>query len=145
MGRHRKIKDMEEVAKAIKECHGGKYAAARKLGITFQTLQNYCNQDPSLNDVVKEAKGHMLDTVEHQLFEKAMAGEPWAICFTLKTIGKQRNYSERIEHRHGGDPTAPAISQQVTLKDLNLPLEVRLQLLQAVREANKKKEQQNGQ
>ena len=40
----------------------------------------------------------MIDNVESKLYQKALEGEGWAVCFFLKTQGKRRGYIERQEH-----------------------------------------------
>ena len=50
---------------------------------------------------MKEQRETMLDLTEGVLFTKIMAGEPWAVCFFLKTQAKDRGYVERVEHERG--------------------------------------------
>ncbi|MEI8016283.1 MAG: hypothetical protein D4R81_07615 [Nitrospiraceae bacterium] len=38
-----------------------------------------------------------LDEAEAALHKAVMRGEAWAVCFTLKTQGKGRGYTERLE------------------------------------------------
>ena len=97
----------EAVIAAVQERKGKLYLAAADLGVTTQTLRNYAKRWPAVQEAIHEAKGKLLDIAEDKLAEAVERGEAWAICFTLKTQGKDRGYVERNEHRHGGDGKAP--------------------------------------
>jgi hypothetical protein len=72
-------------------------AAARQLGCTRSTIQNYCTRHPALYAVCVQARETLLDGAEdalHALIDKHDLG---AVCFYLKTQGKARGYVERTE------------------------------------------------
>jgi len=92
-----------QVIKALRSQRGRVYLAARELGCSPRTVLNYARRHESVRDTIDEERGNILDLAENRLYEAIDAGEPWAICFALKTIGKQRGYTERF-----------AIDQQIT-------------------------------
>lgn len=71
--------------------------AAFKLGCTRQTVENYVKRYPTVAQAVKEERQKTVDVAEGKLFDKLKTGESWAIQFILKTLGKDRGYTERQE------------------------------------------------
>jgi hypothetical protein len=71
--------------------------AARALRCTPQTIRNYMQRHPILADVVASEREVIVDTAELRLHEAVLQGEAWAVCFTLKCLGKDRGYVERQE------------------------------------------------
>ncbi len=87
----------ESVTAAIRDMNGNISAVARRLGVCRQTVYFYIERDPSVKDVLTEARETMLDNAESSLYRAVLAGEAWAVCFFLKTQGKARGYVERQE------------------------------------------------
>lgn len=88
---------LEQVISALKEARGLRALAARRLGCTVRTVDNYIARFPEVSDTVKEQLELRLDVAEGKLDQAVNKGEAWAICFFLKTQGKARKYSERLE------------------------------------------------
>lgn len=87
-------KQMEDALNA----HGGfHYLAARALGCSTKTIENYTRRYPILREIVLQKRGERLDFAEGMLWKKVQEGEAWAICFFLKTQAKERGYTERHE------------------------------------------------
>lgn len=127
------------VIAAVKKRDGKLYLAAADLDVTAQTLRNYAKRWPDVRQAIREAKGRLLDHAESKLFQAIDKGEAWAVCFFLKCQGKRRGYVERSELRHGGDPKAPIqvapARDIVDLDKLNLPLNCRREVMDAIRRA----------
>lgn len=87
----------KEVAIALRCADGMQTHAAKYLGCTYRTLQNYMNRWPELRNVIFEAKEKTLDISEDKLFRSVRKGNIQAIMFHLKTQGKERGYVERAE------------------------------------------------
>lgn len=85
------------IIEALKECNGLLTLAARKAGVTYRTIKRYADEYPTVAEAYKESKETMLDVAEGKLYQAIGKGESWAICFYLKTQGKQRGYVERQE------------------------------------------------
>jgi hypothetical protein len=92
----------EEVAAALLAAKGLVSVAARTLGCTPHTVRNYIARYASVAAAQREARESILDLTEARLFQAIDKGEPWAITSTLRTIGKDRGYVERIEQDHRG-------------------------------------------
>lgn len=56
----------------------------------------------------------MLDLAEAKLLSAINSGEAWAVCFFLKTQGKKRQYTERVQVT--GENGAPLVPTTVTLR-----------------------------
>jgi len=87
----------EQVKNALIECHGLAYAAARNLGVAPSTIFRRVQKHPELAELVKDARELRLDEAEGALMAAVRRGEGWAVCFFLKTQGRSRGYSERLE------------------------------------------------
>lgn len=88
---------VEQVVAALNECHGLIYLAARRLGCTYQTIRNYKERHPAVREAGEQKRGEMVDAAEASLYKAIQGGEAWAVCFTLKTLGKSRGFVERQE------------------------------------------------
>jgi hypothetical protein len=86
-----------QVVAALKETRGMQALAANKLGCTVRTINRYANTYPEVQTEIEQQREAMLDTAESKLYSAIDRGEAWAICFFLKTQGKKRHYSERME------------------------------------------------
>jgi len=58
----------------------------------------------------------MCDNAESALNRAVINGEAWAVCFTLKTQGKDRGYIERTQQEITGRDGGP-IEQRTTVFD----------------------------
>ncbi len=84
-----------QVIAALRETKGMKGPAARRLGCTWNTVNNYSKRHPTVAAVIAEERESMTDTAELSLARAVTNGEGWAVCFYLKTQGKGRGYVER--------------------------------------------------
>jgi hypothetical protein len=89
--------DLDELLAAIAQCNGNATAVARKLHVCRATICNYQKRYANVKHAFAAARESMKDNVESVLYEKALAGESWAVCFFLKTQAKDRGYIERTE------------------------------------------------
>jgi len=85
------------VVAAIQASKGMVYNAARILRCTPQTVRNYAKRYKSVQQAIDNERGLFLDKCEMALADAVKDREPWAVCFALKTLGKQRGYVERHE------------------------------------------------
>lgn len=88
---------VEQVEGALRATKGLLSLAAERLGCTRQTVTNYVNRYKSLQKVRDEQRAHVVDTAELALMNAILDKQGWAVCFTLKTLGKDRGYVERQE------------------------------------------------
>lgn len=95
----------ELVASALRSTHGCVHAAAAALECSPRTVHRYVKRHQAVRQALDEARELRLDLAELKLDQAIKAGEPWAVCFLLKTLGKGRGYVERQEHAgSGGGP-----------------------------------------
>lgn len=88
----------KQVAEALREANGLVTYAARRLGATRKTVYNYINEYPEVKEAHEDARDFILDRAESVLLGKVGQGDLTATIFLLKTLGKNRGYSERFEH-----------------------------------------------
>lgn len=85
-----------EIIAAIEKAHTAA-AAARVLGCNPQTIRNYADRYPTVAAALQASRDDMIDWAEVSLRKAVLNGEPWAVAMVLKTIGKNRGYTERQE------------------------------------------------
>lgn len=131
----------EVMISALKSKKGLVYLAAKKIGCTPQTIYNRAKISPAVEECINTQRGEIIDTAEERLFQAVNAREPWAVALVLKTIGHKRGYIDRSKVYHKNAP--PEIDTggvRIRIDSLDLPLETRRQILDAVKKA---KERQN--
>ena len=87
----------DEVIRAIRETRGTLYLAARNLGCHPNTIRNYLRRYAAVRDAMETERGEAVDAAELALRQAVLQGKPWAIQFTLRTLGRDRGYIERHE------------------------------------------------
>ena len=91
----------KEVENKLRELSGNMFVTAQSLGVSRRALYDFVYKH-NLQDVVQEARESMTDIAETSLKRAVINGEAWAVCFTLKTIGKSRGYVERVQQEISG-------------------------------------------
>ncbi len=84
-----------KLAKLLTDMRGNISATVRAVGRSRRAIYHRIEKSPFLKATVEEARETILNEAESVLFEAVKRGEGWAVCFLLKTIGKNRGYSER--------------------------------------------------
>src|SRR5262245_26829790 len=84
-----------ELTDAIIASQGLVMTAAAKLGCQRKTLYNYLRRFPALRETLQTQRELRVDRAERSLDDAVAAGEAWAVAFTLKTLGKNRGYTEK--------------------------------------------------
>jgi hypothetical protein len=91
----------EQVAQALRASHGLSTHAAKRLGCKPHTILAYVRRHPICAQAQEEAREALMDDAEARLSEAIERGEPWAVTFALRTVGKGRGYVEKVEHSGG--------------------------------------------
>src|SRR5262249_47101568 len=85
---------VEQVCAALVAKRGLIAAVAKMLGCQPQTVRNYAKRHPRVAEALREERERVLDAAEAALMAAVSNREAWAVCFTLKTLGKERGYVE---------------------------------------------------
>lgn len=85
------LKDTE-IAESLKKNAGLYSYCAKELGVATSTISRRVEKSEKLQKVVDAIVNQTLDIAEAKLIEHLGKGQAWAICFYLKTKGKQRGY-----------------------------------------------------
>jgi hypothetical protein len=88
------------IKKALEASYGNVAMAARSLGMDRGSVWRRMRGNQAMNQIVTDARESVADHAETSLGLAAAKGEPWAVCFALKCLGKGRGYIERGEFVH---------------------------------------------
>jgi hypothetical protein len=102
---------VEQVVAALATTNGLVYLAAERLQVSARTVYRYARRYPTVKEALDAHKGKRLDTAEASLWNAVLKGEAWAVCFYLKTQGKDRGYVERTETK---DVTRDEVREQIS-------------------------------
>ncbi|MBA3312619.1 MAG: hypothetical protein M3552_03205 [Planctomycetota bacterium] len=92
----------EKIIESLRESRGMVYAAARRLGCSYNTIRRYVERYPEVAEVLEEERGRTGDQAESKLVEAIGRGDAWAVKYYLSTQCKDRGYVERIEQHVSG-------------------------------------------
>ncbi len=86
---------------ALEKYKGIVTSSAQAVGIHRSTHYQWLREDHDYAEAVAEIQDVALDFVESQLLKRVEAEDTHAIIFYLKTKGRRRGYTERVEHQIG--------------------------------------------
>ena len=86
----------EQVADALRQSRGLFAPAARALGCTNQTIQNYRRKYPQVEAAIEDARHGLLDMAESVVLRRVDQGDPYAVMFALQALGQHRGYTKEI-------------------------------------------------
>lgn len=101
--------------------------AGHVLGVSEKLLSLW-KKDPEFGKLIKEMDWHRGNFFEEALFKLVKKGDTAAVLFANRTYNKDRGYSEKISiegeitHKH----------EMFNLDKIDLPLEVKVQVLEAI-------------
>ena len=107
-----------QVVDTLNQSKGMVYLAAKLLGCCPNTVYNYANRHAKVRDAIAQQQGERLDLAELALLKAVKKGEAWAVCFTLKTLGKKRGFIERPAYEPSKAPES--ILDQVRAMDATI-------------------------
>ena len=87
----------EQVLAAARASAGIISEAADMLGCSRHTVYKYIRKYDFIEEAFSDARERFIDLAESKLRVKVMAGEERSVFFVLKTLGKDRGYTERKE------------------------------------------------
>jgi hypothetical protein len=95
---------------ALIAARGNVSYAASSLGVSRNAIYAHIQKNPQLAQVLTDAREAIVDAAENALMAAVVAKQGWAVCFTLKTIGRDRGYVERVEQQHSGQVAIMSIN-----------------------------------
>lgn len=126
-----RIKNQKErFLKELKERLGLIMITCDATGISHSTIRNWAKTDPEFRDKLNDVGNYTLDVVEQSLLNKIVTEkDTTAMIFYLKTKGRDRGFSQRVEvtGANGG-----AVQTETTLKLSEIEKEVPADVLDAV-------------
>jgi len=103
--------------------------ACQKTGIAVATYQLWMNTEPEFAEILSKMLEAKKDFYESALMDLVKSGDASAIIFANKTLNKDRGYSDKQEIEIQGN-----ISHRVRIEELDLPLEAKLAIRDAMRQ-----------
>jgi hypothetical protein len=85
------------IALAIVQTKGVLSRMIEIVGLPAPSIRYRITQSPMLKQVIFEARESVIDNAEDNIFKKVEAGDYGASVFVVKTLGKDRGYTERRE------------------------------------------------
>ena len=87
----------ERVRKALEQSRGLVASAARSLGCSRQAIYDWMERVPSLKTILDDERELLIDKAENVIANAIDAGNLTAAGLVVRTIGRARGYSERVE------------------------------------------------
>jgi hypothetical protein len=97
----------DQIVEKLKEAKGNMTLAAKLLGCTRQMVWKRAKTIQKIQDAIDESREVAVDHAESALQRAVLEGDFRAIAFTLKTLGKDRGYVERMETEVSGRGGVP--------------------------------------
>ena len=109
-----------DIIEAIKRCRGSLTAAADSLNLPDPALLLYwVKKDKEVRLAYETARMRLVDRSEQNVFNAVEDNDLATSKFVLRTLGKERGYTERYEidarHQHIGSPQEATTEQLITL------------------------------
>jgi AcrR family transcriptional regulator len=109
--------------------------ACKFVGISKHTLDRWVERDIDFAQMVEEVRWHRKNFIEGALMGLVARGDTAAVIYANRTQNVDRGYGKTTEVNinHSGTVQHSALD----IDKLNLPMDVKLQVLEAIREANR--------
>lgn len=116
---------------ALIHCNFSASKALAKVNIDRATLSEWIEKEPEFGQLVEEIKWHKGNFFEESLVRLVSNGEAAATIFANRTYNKDRGYggSTDVNVRHSGTIEHTTLD----LDELELPIETRKQIMEAIR------------
>ena len=87
----------DRIIECLRETNGLISLAAKRVPCSPTTIRRRALDVAAVRQVIDDGRSELVDYGELALRRAVIAGEPWAVGLVLKTLGKSRGYSEKIE------------------------------------------------
>lgn len=108
--------------------------ACRMVNLPFKTFRGWCEHDPEFQELVEEINIHKGNFFEGALLGLVASGDTSATVFANRTFNANRGYNPKSEINVNINGQVNHKIGIVKVDTLNLPLEVRKQILDATRQ-----------
>lgn len=88
----------DRILDQIQKSKGNVSHVARSLGMSRSALHDRIKHSVTLQKAIQDERETIVDAAENSLYASVLKKEAWAVCFTLKTIGKNRGYTEQTKN-----------------------------------------------
>ena len=102
----------------------------RRLCIPRKTYEGWVANDPDFAELIDEIHWYKENFFEQAFIGRVAAGDTAAVIHAVKTKCRSRGYNDKVEVVHSGSITN---EHTVNIAELDLPLEVRREVLAALR------------
>jgi len=92
-----------KLKKAIDGSYGNVTAIALRLNCARKTVYEKLEKYPELKLVLKDERDKIVDLAENKLLAAVNRGSEYSINLVLRTLGKERGYTEKQEIQHSGE------------------------------------------
>jgi hypothetical protein len=107
-------------------------ASCRRLNIDRKTFTRWVTTDPGFAELLDEVHWHKKNYFEQAFIGLVQRGDTPAILHAARTQLRDRGYGDRLDVSHSGTIQHDH-DHRIALEDLDLPLNVRRVILDAVR------------
>jgi len=97
----------EAIIDALEKTGGMISVAARMLRCHPQTIRNRAKRVQAVKQVILDSRAAIIDDAELAVKAAVLRGEPWAVSLVLRTLGRERGYTERAEIEISGPDGKP--------------------------------------
>lgn len=105
--------DKETLIECCKRSNGIISAVAVQLKVGWHTAERYIKECPEAQEVFQGARNSVVDAAEsellHILKDNKHPRHFDAVMFTLKTLGKNRGFTEKVENEISGELKQPPV------------------------------------
>ena len=91
------VVDENKVIETLTAAHGNVSLAAQKLGVNRRTIHRWMEKSPKLRALRDGLREKIVDKAEENVFAALDRGDLRVSMFILRTLGKNRGYTERRE------------------------------------------------
>jgi len=112
--------------------------ACASVNISRTTFDKWVHTEPEFAELLQQMEIHKRDFYESALVSLVKRGEPSAVLFVNRTINRDRGYNDKSTVDVNVSGTLHHEHAVISVDDLALPLEVRLTIMQALRDKREK-------
>ena len=118
--------------------------ACSVVNIPRKTFESWVTLEPGFGELMAEMDFHKKNYFESALIGLVARGDSSATIFVNKTINRDRGYNEKLDVNVQGHIEHDHLHVAIPVDELNLSIEVRREILEAIRDQKTNGDQWNG-